>query len=306
MSDLTTAYLAPEGYETPLREELAAKGADILWRRGRLFGVSGPRIHAAWAQNVWLNPEFISITSIGGGIKALRDKQRNWALLPDALYRRASLIQQGLPAVARRPFVFGTPAPVSPMGGWMLWDANTILASSECSSSFPHGEIHFAENTVDPPSRAYLKLWEVFTLTGRHPGPGDLCLDLGSAPGGWTWVLATLGAHVFSVDKAPLAPHVESMPLVNHCARSSAFGLDPTGVGKVDWLFCDVVCYPSRLLDFVTRWISHNTCCNFVCTIKFQKETDHETSLCFENIEKSSLIHLYQNKHELTWIRFGV
>ena len=79
------------------------------------------------------------------------------------------------------------------------------------------------------------KLWESFTLLPKRPGPGDLCLDLGSAPGGWTWVLASLGAQVFSIDKAPLAPQVDHMPGVSHCI-GSGFALDPRHAGA--WTGC--------------------------------------------------------------------
>ena len=34
---------------------------------------------AAWAANVWLNPQRIPITSIGDGVKQLKAIQRNWA-----------------------------------------------------------------------------------------------------------------------------------------------------------------------------------------------------------------------------------
>ena len=114
--------------------------------------------------------------------------------------------------------------------------------------------VRFHENKIDPPSRAYLKLWESFTLLPKRPGPGDLCLDLGSAPGGWTWVLASLGAQVFSIDKAPLAPQVDHMPGVSHCI-GSGFALDPRHAGAVDWLFSDMICYPDMLYEVICRWI---------------------------------------------------
>ena len=68
-----------------------------------------------------------------------------------------------------------------------------------------------SKTAAAPPNRAYLKLWEALTLAanmpdGRMPRPGELCLDLGSSPGGWSWVLQKLGARVISVDKAPLDP----------------------------------------------------------------------------------------------------
>ena len=41
----------------------------------------------------------------------------------------------------------------------------------------------------------------------------------------------------------------------------------------------------------------------FVCTIKFQGETDHKTVDAFAKIPGSRLLHLHHNRHELTWIK---
>lgn len=305
MPTLSVIYLAPEGFEQPLAEELALRGVTVLWHRGRLFGASGEPESPAWAQNIWYEPKFIPITSIADGASKLRALQRNWALASVEHHRRAELIRQKLPPVGVKPFVFGSPLPAAPMGGWTLWDENTILASPRCQSPFANGEPHFAEDTNGPPSRAYRKLWELFTILDTRPRPGQLCLDLGSAPGGWTWVLAGLGARVFSLDKSPLAPSVAALPLVNHCEKSSAFALDPRHAGDVDWLFCDVACYPERLLGMVSRWLEHGGCRNFVCTIKFQGVTDHTVAAAFRAIPGSRLVHLAHNKHELTWAYYS-
>ncbi len=80
-----------------------------------------------------------------------------------------------------------------------------MLYSASSAHPLPDGEVIFTENKVDPPSRAYLKLWELFTVEGLKPKTGDKVLDLGSSPGGWTWVLDQMGCEVVSVDKAPLA-----------------------------------------------------------------------------------------------------
>ena len=120
--------------------------------------------------------------------------------------------------------------------------------------------------TAPPPSRAYLKLWELFTLLDQRPGRGDFCLDLGASPGGWTWVLQRLGAQVLSVDKAPLDPSVARLPNVEE-RHESAFALEPRSVGRVDWLFSDVICYPTRLLALVKKWLEAGTVRRFACTI---------------------------------------
>jgi 23S rRNA (cytidine2498-2'-O)-methyltransferase len=297
-----TVYQAAPGFLAELLAELPP-GSEV---REPLVLVRGqaPAIAPAWAANVWLEPAFIPIDSIGDAAKKLKALQRNWALCPTLHHRRAALIADKLPKVSARPLVFGQPAPTSPLGAWTLWDERTLLASPRCASPFANGEIRFVEDREGPPSRAYLKLWEVFTRLGVTPQPGELCLDLGASPGGWTFVLASLGARVFAVDKAPLDPRLERLPNVETC-QGSAFGLDPRHAGAVDWLFSDVICYPERLLAYVTRWLELGQCRNFVCTVKLQGPGIPEALAGFRAIPGSTLTHLCHNKHELTWVRLG-
>ncbi|HUN49213.1 MAG TPA: SAM-dependent methyltransferase [Stellaceae bacterium] len=297
MSEGATAYLAAEGFVDELRTELG----EASETHGRLLLAPGPPRAAAWAENIWLEPRRLKIASVGDAAKQLRAIQRNWALYSHALHRRAALIEAKLPKVSAKPLAFPAPAPTAPLGSWTLLDAETMLASARCSSRFPNGAVRFVEDRAAPPSRAYLKLWEALTLLGEHPAPGQLCLDLGSSPGGWTWALARLGARVVSVDKAPLDPRVAAMPGVEF-RRGSAFALDPGTLGPVDWLFSDVVCYPPRLLALVERWLTAGACRRFVCTVKFQGATDHETARRLAAIPGARLLHLHHNKHELTWI----
>jgi 23S rRNA (cytidine2498-2'-O)-methyltransferase len=295
-----TADLAAEGFAAELMHEVG----EIEFAHDRLLVAAGPPRPVAWAQNIWLDPIEIAIDSIGDAARKLRAIQRNWAVYAPRLHRRATLIQAQLPAVSARPLVFGTPAPAAPLGSWTLLDANTVLAAPRCTSPFPNGQMRFVEDRTGPPSRAYLKLWEALTVIGQRPAPGEICLDLGSSPGGWSWVLAQLGARVISVDKAPLSSEVARLPGVETIAES-AFALDPAKVGPVDWLFSDIVCYPARLLALVERWLAAGTCRRFVCTIKFQGETDHAIAARFAAIPGSQLRHLFHNKHELTWIKLG-
>ena len=209
-----------------------------------------------------------------------------------------------LPKVSAKPLRFGDPAPTASLGSWTLLDAATVLAAPRCASVFPNGVVRFVEDRMAPPSRAYLKLWEALTVIGERPGPGDLCLDLGASPGGWSWVLHGTGARVVSVDKAPLDPRIAALPGLEY-RQLSAFALDPASLGPVDWLFSDVVCYPARLYRLVETWLAAGTCRRFLCTIKFQGATDHETARRFAAIPNSRLMHLSHNKHELTWVKLG-
>ncbi len=296
-------YLAAEGFTEDLLEELALNGVRVRESRERLVLADG-YFPSAWAQNIWLEPFFMHVDSIGDAVRKLKAVQRNWKLHPLDFFRRAALIEQALPPVRSKALRFGMPAPSSPLGSWTLWDHDTILASARCSSPFPDGEVRFEEDHIRPPSRAYLKLWETFTLTGCFPKPKELCLDLGAAPGGWTWVIAELGARVFSLDKSPLAPAISSMPNVETCL-GSGFALGPEDTGKVDWLFSDMACYPERLLSTVQKWISADAVQNAVCTIKLQGKTNHDIIRAFRAIPGSRVLHLCCNKHELTWINIG-
>jgi 23S rRNA (cytidine2498-2'-O)-methyltransferase len=217
------------------------------------------------------------------------------------------------------------------MGAFTLLDEHTMIAASETASPFPGGVVEFAEDKVGPPSRAYLKLWEALTRARKWPEPGDLCFDAGAAPGGWTWALARLGARVTACDRAPLDERIAAMKGVSF-TKHDAFTLRPEdvvslcrsnygGSGPLDWLFCDVICYPSRLYEWIEKWLAAistggGLCRNFVCTIKMQggatssgaassgiTEADFETPRLFAAIPGSQVVHLYHNKHELTWLK---
>lgn len=291
-----SGYLAAEGFVDEVVAELGPVDAVL----GRLVLAAGPPRPSAWAANVWLDPVRIPIASIADGARALKRIQRNWALYAHAHHRRAALIAAQLPSVRPKPIPFPSPLPTAPLGSWTLLDPSTILASARCASPFRHGEVAFIEDKAGPPNRAYLKLWEALTRLQAWPAPGSRCLDLGASPGGWTWALQRLGAHVIAVDKAPLAPTVARLPGVE-MRHQSAFAIDPHALGPVDWLFSDVICYPKRLLALVRRWLEAGTCRRFVCTIKFQGATDHDTAREFGAIPGGKLMHLHHNKHELTW-----
>lgn len=294
---MVTAYLAAEGFEDQLRVEL---GRRIVAEHGRLMICDGPASPTAWAANVWHAAQEIEIASIGDAANRLRAIQRNWALYAPEHFRRARLIAEKLPHVSARPLVFPAPAPAAPLGSWTLLAPDRMLAAAECSSAFPNGEIEFVEDREGPPNRAYLKLWEALTRLRRYPQAGEICLDLGASPGGWSFVLAGLGAKVIAIDKSPLDAKVAAMDGVQW-RQDSAFALEPAEFAGVDWLFCDVICYPARLLKMVQRWLERGRVRNFVCTLKFQGETDHDTARAFAAIEGAQLFHLHHNKHELTW-----
>ncbi|QLA17297.1 SAM-dependent methyltransferase [Desulfolutivibrio sulfoxidireducens] len=294
-----TVYQAPAGLFPELVQELRTV-REITAARDPLVTASGPPYPAAFAADVWLDPAFVPFESISDAARTLKGIQRNWSLVPVGHFRRAALVVEKLPRVSARPLVFGQPLPASPLGAFTLWDERTLLLSPRKTEPVPGGEYRFVEDKKGPPNRAYLKLWEALTRLGTMPGPGDVCLDLGGSPGGWTYVLATLGASVTCVDKAPLAPEVAAMPGVRF-VPGSAFAVDPAAYPGLSWLFWDVICYPARLVTFVRRVVERGSCPRLVCTVKFQGETDFSAVQALRAMPGARLMHLTHNKHEVTF-----
>jgi 23S rRNA (cytidine2498-2'-O)-methyltransferase len=164
-------------------------------------------------------------------------------------------------------------------GRWLLVQLllvgrDHLLASAASPRRLPRGGTDLARwpagrapVAIDrgPPSRAYRKLEEAFAWMGAAPAPGELCVDLGAAPGGWTAKVLARGARVVAVDRAPLeiAPHPDLATVIGN-----AFTYAPPR--PADWLLCDVVCAPPRSLTLIDTWLSRGWCRRLVVTVKFK------------------------------------
>lgn len=302
---LYTGYLAIHNFEKELERELEIRGLSLAMKKDRLYLVEGEQPPMIWAQVSAFKLEFLPISSINDGVKKLKALGRNWGLFTVAHHRRAQLIQEELPKIKDRPIPFRTSLPSLPMGFWTLWEPDQILATQDTSSPFALGEMTFTEDKLMPPSRAYLKLWEFFTVYAPGEILGGTSIDVGSCPGGWTWVLRTLNFDkVISVDKAPIEKRIMDLGRIEF-RQESAFGLDPNNFDKIDWFCSDIICYPERLLNLVKRFMDSGKVKNFVCTIKYQSEVDWENTLKFLEIPGSKIVHLHHNKHEVTWFLKG-
>ena len=305
------AFLAFEGMESFLQAELLERfKIDLPCQRfGRLFYYKDfPQTEQSpwFAQCAMQEPFFLRFDSIGQAAAELKKIQRNWAPYQFQFFRRASLIQEKLPYINIKERTFPLQIPQSPIGLYTLTGQNELLASAKTSSPLPAGKIVFAEDHVNPPSRAYLKLQESLSLAAaffgtEFPGKGQKCFEAGACPGGWTWVLAGLGANVLAVDRSPLDSRLMANPLVEFRAHD-AFTLAPEEIGPVDWLFSDVICYPERLYQWVQKWLESGLCKKMICSIKMQGGIDWAAAQKFADIPSSRVVHLNYNKHELTWI----
>ena len=256
---------------------------------------------AVWCQDAWRDVQEIRFESISEAVQKLKRLHSHWVGFSVSQHRRCQLIQEQLNFYKKPKLEFLGSLPNQRFGCFLMIDKNLILASCNTKHILPGGEVHFKEDKETSPSRAYLKLWELFTVYGIRPKPDETTMDLGSCPGGWSWVLSQTSQNVVSVDKAPLAPKIAKLSNIRFM-KKDAFELNPKDVGQVDWLFSDIICEPSRLYKLVEKWRDAGVE-RFVCTIKFKGQTDFDIIKKFKAIEGSELYHLYHNKHELTWVK---
>jgi 23S rRNA (cytidine2498-2'-O)-methyltransferase len=131
---------------------------------------------------------------------------------------------------------------------------------------FPRGETPVAVDKLAP-SRAFAKLLEAERRLGREIRSGETCVDLGAAPGSWSYVAVQRGAQVLAVDRSPLREDLMRHHLVRFQA-ADAFSFKPAA--KVDWLLCDVIAMPHRSAALLMDWLKAGWMRQFVVTLKFK------------------------------------
>jgi 23S rRNA (cytidine2498-2'-O)-methyltransferase len=111
----------------------------------------------------------------------------------------------------------------------------------------------------DAPSRSYLKLAEAFEvfMTAEQQQKwlraGMHAVDLGAAPGGWSWCLVMRGLKVAALDNGPLKGMAAEHPAIRHL-RQDGFRYRPKK--PVDWLVCDMVERPQRVATLMAAWLA--------------------------------------------------
>ena len=121
------------------------------------------------------------------------------------------------------------------------------------------------------PSRSTLKLEEAFLTfldadqRVRELRAGMHAVDLGAAPGGWSWQLVKRGLHVIAVDNGAMAPALMDSGLLEH-RREDGFRFRPEQ--PVDWMVCDIVEQPARIADLAGRWLGEGWCRRSIFNLK--------------------------------------
>ena len=293
-----TSYLfyAFEKYEDVLQEELEYLGADIEYRNGAVFISRGLARRPVWSQTHAPLEGRFKFDSISQAQKILKAYPGLWKSLSPEWHRRSALIQNS--RAKDVTYDYEKSVAMKPLRFWTLLSPNEIALTQAEPQLHTFGHVHFNESKI-PPSRAYLKLWEAFTFHMRGPRASETVVELGSAPGGWTWVLAQQARRVVSLDRAPLAPHVAKLANVEH-DQGDGFKFE-LPKGEADWLVSDMICEPGKLFDVVRRWQDRGTH-KFLCTLKFKGATDFKAVDKFLSVPGSRVVHLHANKHEVTWM----
>ncbi len=297
----THVYLASPEYEVDLLAEIKyRKSISLIKQEESLIWATGSRESLWWPQWQLWNVQQENIASISHAIKVLKANGKYWLNLDHKLHRRSSLIQEGLPKVKFPELIRGQKLTLPKCGGWFLSEAGVLCFSTEISIPFRNGIIPIKEDK-QAPSRAFHKLDEVFVRLGKFPNKAERVMDVGSFPGGWTWVLSDLAAHVISVDTVELNGPVALRKNVEGI-KKDAFKLTPKEIGPLDWFFSDIICEPSRLFSLINEWRESGLVRNFICTIKIKGKVDFDLISNFQKIPNSEIFHLNANKHELTWV----
>jgi 23S rRNA (cytidine2498-2'-O)-methyltransferase len=139
-----------------------------------------------------------------------------------------------------------------------------VLPARDALSLAPGGRLR-VHVPAAAPSRAAQKLVEAFHWLDRAPEPGELCVDLGAAPGGWTFALLERRARVIAVDPAYLSRSLKGRRGLQHL-RADAFSFTPPD--DVDWLFSDMAWRPLESAALLAKWARRGWARFLVANIK--------------------------------------
>jgi 23S rRNA (cytidine2498-2'-O)-methyltransferase len=216
------------------------------------------------------------------------------------------------PALRKRGLLTERDDPSLPrLHACLLAGDHMLLAASDADASpWPLGVPRLRQQS-GAPSRSALKLEEALMvlLQGdereRLLQPGMRAVDLGAAPGGWSWVLAKNHVRVIAVDNGPLAPALLDTGLVEH-VRADGFTYAPPR--RQDWLVCDMVESPRKVAARMSEWFAQGWCQHAIFNLKLpMKKRWEESRDCLAAFEADAgrplrirARQLYHDREEIT------
>ncbi|KGJ91049.1 23S rRNA (cytidine(2498)-2'-O)-methyltransferase RlmM [Thalassotalea sp. ND16A] len=166
------------------------------------------------------------------------------------------------------------------------------------------------------PSRSTLKLDEAFlhfipkSDWDTRLTSGLNAVDLGSAPGGWTYQLVRRGMMVKAVDNGPMAESLMETGQVKHYEQDG-FKFRPHRKNNY-WLVCDMIENPTKVAKLMASWMIDGDCKEAMFNLKLPpsagryqlvmknlqtiKDLLSDNNIRYEMYAK----HLYYDREEVT------
>jgi len=133
---------------------------------------------------------------------------------------------------------------VEPNEWWIGWHRATTLPTR-----WPGG-VPSIKTDAEVISRAYVKLAEALRWSQLPMAKGDLCAEIGSAPGGAAQLLLERGMYVLGVDPAEMDEQILAHPNFAQI-RARAAEVKHSEFARVRWLLADANVAPAHTLDSV-------------------------------------------------------
>lgn len=165
---------------------------------------------------------------------------------------------------------------------------------------------------AEAPSRSTLKLEEGLRwfLSKEEQSEwlrgGMKAVDLGAAPGGWTYQMVKRSIWVQAIDNGPMDTSLMNSGIVEHI-QADGFVFKPKK--PVDWLICDMIEKPARVAKLMAKWIAQEQARFALFNLKLpMKKRYDELQLCFDLMQQQlgdepyrlQAKHLYHNREEVT------
>jgi len=250
------------------------------------------------------------ITPIGAALDALGPFSSLSVLAPDS--EATKPLAPLLGAIDARLQARVQPGSAPAAAVWMLAGTHAVVGQAPASGGARYpGGIPRLKFPREAPSRSTLKLDEAFQvlLTEAERNallrPGASAVDLGAAPGGWTYQLVARQMRVTAIDNGRVDAGLMASGLVTHL-REDGFRYRPPK--PVDWLVCDMVEKPGRVAELVARWFAQGWCRAAVFNLKLPMKRRFEAwTLALQELKaltgKGFMVRarqLYHDREEIT------
>jgi 23S rRNA (cytidine2498-2'-O)-methyltransferase len=293
------------GLEADLREEVLARLEELGWRAGDVAAEAGSgyltvalpahtggvealgRLTARWpvfARQVFIAGVALPAMAAGDRVSAIVEAAAAlgpcsdvWVETTDAEPTRPLLplcraLAGPLQEALRRRQLLRADATLPRLHVFLHGSTKALVgrAMAAHTARWPMG-IPRLKMPREAPSRSVLKLDEALAVflendeRSRLLRPGQRAVDLGAAPGGWSWLLAQHGLQVIAVDNGRLAPQVLRSGLIEH-RREDGFSFRPRK--PVDWMVCDIVEQPRRVAERMAQWFAQRWCRQAIFNLK--------------------------------------